>query len=40
MVLSVLKEFYLDTPSDTWIKREKCGRTAMQELHNHYKGSS
>ena len=40
MVLNILKEFCLDTPADTCIKREKWGRTAMQELQRCYYGSS
>ena len=43
MVLTDLNKFCLDNPYDTWIKREKCGGTVMQELQrNHadtYRGS-
>ena len=39
-VLDILKEPILGTGAETWIKGLKCGRKSMQELQDHYDGTS
>ena len=39
-VLDNLKELTLETEAETWIKGLKCDRKAMQELQDHYDGTS
>ena len=37
-VLRVIKELTTGTPAEAWVKNTTCGRTAMQQLRDHYDG--
>ena len=39
-VVNILKELTLGTDAESWIKGFKCGRKEMQELQDHYFGTS
>ena len=38
--LDIIKELTLGTDAETWIEGLKCGIKAMQELQDHYEGTS
>ena len=39
-VLDIIKELIIGTGSETWIKGLKCDIKSMQELQDHYDGTS